>query len=121
MKFPKKKVWECLEVMKYVKIGILVTDTLPQIISEVLDIGILIPATLPQVILEVVDIGILRPATLHLVIAEDMLVEVDIGHKRPTTFLLVISEQDLMLKGEVYIGLIPATIHHITKVTVVYF
>ena len=49
-----------------------------------------------------------------------MLVEVNIDHKIPDTLPLAIGEQELMLKGEVYIGLRPATIYFITKLTVVY-
>ena len=86
-----------------------------------MDIGILRPAALPQVNAEVVYICILRPSTIPLVIAEDKLAEVDLGHKRPATIPLAIGKQELMLKGDVDIGLIPATITPITKVTVVDF
>ena len=48
-----------------------------------------------------------------------MLVEVDLGHKIPATLPLKIGEQDLMLKGELNIGLIQATIPPINKMTVV--
>ena len=48
-----------------------------------------------------------------------MLVEVNIDHKIPDTLPLAIGEQELMLKGEVYIGLRPATIPPITNVNVV--
>ena len=103
MKFPKKKILKCLWAMKDV------------------DIGILIPATLHQIITEVVDIGLFRPSTITLLIVEDiiivMLVEVDIFHKRPETTPLEIGEQELMLKGEVGIGLRPATLPLITYVT----
>ena len=48
-----------------------------------------------------------------------MLVEMDLGHKIPTTSTIEIREQEFMLKGEVDIGLITATIPPITKVNVV--
>ena len=48
------------------------------------------------------------------------MIEVDLGHKRPDTLPLEIGEQELMLKGEVDIGIRPATITPITKVKVIY-
>ena len=48
-----------------------------------------------------------------------MLIEVDLVHKGPFYLFIVIGEHGLMLKGEVDIGLIPATIPPITKVNVV--
>ena len=48
-----------------------------------------------------------------------MLVDMDIGHKIPATLSLEIGEQEFMLKGDVTIGLITATITPITKVAVV--
>ena len=89
-----------------------------------MDIGLLISSTLHLVIAEVVDIGLLMPATLPLVIAEGvivvMLVELDLGHNIPATIPITILEQELMLKGEVDIGLIPATLPLITQLNVVY-
>ena len=61
----------------------------------------------------------LRLATLPLVIAERMLVEVYLGHNRTDTLPLEIGELELMLKGEVDIGLRPTTLPPITNVTVV--
>ena len=37
------------------------------------------------------------------------MIEVDLGHRKPSTHLLKIGEQALMLKGEMDIGLRPAT------------
>ena len=103
MKFPNKKVLKCLRPSKDV------------------GIGLLRPATLHQVITEVVDRGLLRPGTLPIIIVEDMLTEIDLGYKRPTNILIAVGEQELMLKLQVDTGLIPATIPHITIVTMVYF
>ena len=75
-------------------------------------------ANTPQVITEVVDGGKVWPENIPLVIAEGMLIEVDLGHKRTPTLTFVIGEQKFMLKGEVDIGLLPATITTITKVKV---
>ena len=88
-------------------------------LSKDVDVGLLRPSTIPQVIAEVVDIGLLRPSTLPQVILEDILVEVDIGHNLLATLPFVIGEQYFMLKVEVYIGIIPATIPPIIKLTVV--
>ena len=85
-----------------------------------MSIGLKIPPTLSQVIVEVVGVGQVLPATLPLIIAEDVLIEVDICNKRTATIPLSISKQELTLKGEVDIGLIPATIPPITKVNMVY-
>ena len=49
------------------------------------------------------------------------MVDADLGNKRPSTITIEIWEQEFMLKGEVYIGLIPTTIPPITKENVVYF
>ena len=49
-----------------------------------------------------------------------MLVEVDLCHNRPAIPHLAIGEHKLMLKGEVDIGIRPATIPPITNVNVVY-
>ena len=43
-----------------------------------------------------------------------MLVEVDLGHKRPVNLPLAIVEQELMLKGEIYIGIRPDNLLPIT-------
>ena len=84
-----------------------------------MDVGLKIPATLPQVIAEVVDVGQVWPDTLNIIIADDVLIEVDIGHKRLATIPLAIMEQEFLLKGEVDIGLISATISPLTKANVV--
>ena len=63
------------------------------------------------------DVGQVLPSTNLL--AEDILIEVDLGYNIPVTTPLAIREQELMLKGEVDIGLIPSTIPPITKVTMV--
>ena len=58
--FMKKKVLKCLWLRKVLDIGLLKTDTLPQVIGDVMkvkNIGLLEPATRPQVIAEVVDVG----------------------------------------------------------------
>ena len=49
----------------------------PQVIvdvGKVMDIGLLIPDTLTQVITEVMYVGQVRPATMPLVIEEDLLI-----------------------------------------------
>ena len=69
--------------------------------------------------MEVLDVGQERPATLPLITTEDMLTDVDLCHKRPSTLSLEIRGKLLMLKGEVYIGLRPATIPPLTNVNVV--
>ena len=86
-----------------------------------MNIGILRPSTLPKVIMEVEELGILTPETLPLVITDDMLVEVDLVHKRTFNLNPSIGGQELMLKGKVDTGLIPATIPPITKFIVVDF
>ena len=48
-----------------------------------------------------------------------MLIQVDLGHKIPDTIPLEIEEQELMLNGEVDIGIQRTTINHLTKVDVV--
>ena len=121
MKVLKKKVLKCLRVGKFVDIGILIPATIPQVIVEVVnvvDIGLKIPATITQVIAKVMDVGQVLPATLPIIITEYMLIDVDIGHKRPATLPLAIGEHEFMLKGEVDIGLIPATITPIAMVNV---
>ena len=75
-------------------------------VMEYVDIGLLIPANLPFIIMEVIIVV--------------MLVEVDIGHKRPATITLAIVEQEFILKGEADIGIILATLHPITQVTMIY-
>ena len=102
MEFLRKKVLKCLRISKSV------------------GIGILRPANLPRLITEVVDIGILQTEHIPLVITEDVLVDVGLGHNRPATLPLAIGEKELMLNGEVDIGLIPSTIPPITKLNVVY-
>ena len=49
-----------------------------------------------------------------------MLVEVDLYHKKPATVPLAIREKLLMLKGDVGIGLVLATIPPISKLNMVY-
>ena len=61
IKFPNKKALKCLWVSKVIDIGLLIPDTLPQIILEVmkaLDIYLLIQSNITQVITEVVDVGL---------------------------------------------------------------
>ena len=50
---------------------------------------------------------------------EDMFIEVYLGHKRLENINLATRKLDLILKGEVYKGIIPAIIRPITKVAVV--
>ena len=52
---------------------------------------------------------------------ENILLEMDIRHNRASTLNLTIVEQELMLKGDLDIGLIPSTIPLITKVNVLNF
>ena len=83
-----------------------------------MDIGLLRSDTLPQVITEVVEvlfIGDKRTATLPQVITEI----VNVVQFWPDTITLKIGEQEVMSKVEVDIGLIPATTPPITKVNMV--
>ena len=107
MEFLRKKVLKCLPVIKDVRICLLIPSNIPLVIVEVMkdiDIGLLIPSTLPPVITEVIKVV--------------MLIEVDLGHNLPDKIPLPIVKHELMLKGELDIGLIPYTIPTITQVTV---
>ena len=64
---------------------------------------------------EDVNIVIFITATLTIAMVEC------IGLKRPSTIPLEIVEQELILKGEAYIGLRPATLPPITQVAMVDF
>ena len=100
-------------------IGILIPDNIPKVIAEVmkfLDLGLNRPAIIHQGIAEVVEVGQVLPDNFTLVIAEDMLIEADLVHKRPATITISIREHELILRGEAYIGLRPATITPITNV-----
>ena len=93
MTFMEKKVLKCLQERKFVDIGLVRPDTLPQVIVEfmkVVNLGLEISATLTQLIAEVVDVGQVLPATITLVTTEDILIDVDLGHKRPDTLPLEI-------------------------------
>ena len=91
------------------------------------------PYTLPIVIAEViiivmmveVDLGHNRPDTPTFEIVEFiilvLMVEVELVLNIPTTYPLTITEQDLVLKGEVYIGLRPVNCPRSSKEVVVYF
>ena len=68
--------------------------------------------------MEVVNVGQVLPTTLPIVTTEYRLIEVDIDHKITLTLPLTIGVQVLILKVEVDIGLRPANIPIITKVTV---
>ena len=61
-----------------------------------------------------VDEGRKRLATIYITIVEFiilvLMVDVELGLKRPATLPLVIVEQELMLTGEVDIGLNPDTL-----------
>ena len=59
------------------------------------------------------------PETIPLVISGDMFIEVYLGHKIPSNLPLEIGEQELILNGEVDIGLRPANITPINYVNVV--
>ena len=123
MKVLKKKLLMCIWKRKVVYIGLLRPANLPQVtveVAEVVDICFKRPATLLQVIAEFVDIGQVLPSTINLVIVEDMFIDVDLGHKRPDTITLLIRKHDLMLKGEVDIGLRLDNITPITKLNMVY-
>ena len=103
MKYPKKKVLECLWMIRRMNIGILISPTLTQVIAEVVEIGLLIPDK------------------ITIIFAEDMLVDVDLCNKRPANLPLGIGEHEFMLNGEVDIGLIPANIPPINKLNAVDF
>ena len=87
-----------------------------------MDLGIKITATIYLAIAEVIILVMMvdmdtchkRPDTISLAIGEFiilvLMVEVELGLNRPTTLPFTIVDKDLMLKGEVDIGLIPATI-----------
>ena len=79
IQFRKKKVLNCLRLIKYVCIGFS------------------IPATLPTVIAEVGDLVLLRLSTLPIISTEDVIVamflDVDIGYNRPSTIPLAIMEK----------------------------
>ena len=89
---------------------------------EDMDICLLRPSTLSLsiasffifVMVVEVDLGIKITATIYLEILEFiilvLMVEVELGLKRPATLPLVIVEQELMLTGEVDIGLNPDTL-----------
>ena len=68
--------------------------------------------------IEYVNIGLLIPSTLPLAIVDSFIVvvkvvkmlEVDPGLKISENLTLTIADKELMLMGEVNIGLIPATL-----------
>ena len=69
-----------------------------------------------------VDIG--HNATIPIEIVEFiilvLMVEVELGLKRPSTFTLTIVEQEVILKGDVDIGIIPAPLPCASQEVVVY-
>ena len=95
-----------------------------------MDIGLLRPDTIPLTIAEFVivvamlevDLGLKRPSTLPFAIMEFIIlvtmIDMDLGFNRPTTIPLAIVDQDLLLTGEVYIGLRTDTLTPKTQVTV---
>ena len=96
LKVMRKKVLKCLQESKFVDIDLLKPAALPQLIAEIvklLDIGILIPDTLTQVIVKFMDVVQVLKAILNIIIAEDMMIEVDLGHKIPATFTIPIGGQ----------------------------
>ena len=92
----------------------------------------MIPATIYLAIAEVIILVMMvdmdtchkRPDTISLAIGEFiilvLMVEVELGLNRPTTLPFTIVDKDLMLKGEVDIGLIPDTLPTTTQLAVVY-
>ena len=104
-----------MKVLKYLRV------------TEDVDIGLLIPATLPLTITEFItvvnmvdaDLGLKRPATIFIAIAEliilVLMVYVELGIKKPATLTLEIVDQDMMLMGDLNIGLRPETIPPITQ------
>ena len=103
MLFQMTKVLKCVRVMEDLDIGLLRSSTLPLKV-----VAFIIVVTMVEV-----DLGMKRPATLPLAIVEFIIlrkmVEVDLGLKRLSTLPLKIVEQELMLRGEVDIGLRPDT------------
>ena len=107
------KLLKCFQVMEEVDTVILIPDNLHLETMEVIvvlkllemDIGHKIPATLS---ISIVDFIILV-----------LMVEAEIGLKRPTTITISITDQELVLKGEVDICIIPATIPPIIQVNMV--
>ena len=75
-------------------------------------------------VMEEVDLGLKILANINLTIVEFIIVaikvvtmvEVDIGLKRPATIPLAIVDQELMLIGEMDLGIIPENIPPITQV-----
>ena len=71
-----------------------------------------------------VDIFLKLPENIYRAIMEFIIlllvVEVELGLKRPATITIAIVEQELMIPGEVYIGLRPTTINPTTQVAMVY-
>ena len=65
------------------------------------------------------DVSQVLPETIPLVISEDIFIEVYLDHKIPYNLPLEIGEQELILNGEVDIGLSPANIPPINNVNVV--
>ena len=113
MLFMIMKVFKCLQVIEYMDISLLRPDTLSLEISYFIIVVTVIK----------VDLGLKIPANHPLVIVEFIIAvvmgEVYIGLKRPATLPPVIVEQELMLIGDVDIGLRTVTLPPITKVDVV--
>ena len=85
------KLLQCLKIMEYMDIGILLTEIFLIAIAE-----FIMKLTMVEV-----DLGIKRPATIYLTTVEFIIllltVEVEIGIKRPATLPLEIMNQELML------------------------
>ena len=111
--FMMVKVLKYMRVMEDVAIGILRPVTIPIITSEFITVVTMVD----------VDVCLNIPATLSLVIVEFIIlvfmVKVELGIKRPANFPLAIADKELMLTGEVDIGLVPATLPPMTHVDVV--
>ena len=110
--FMMMKIMQCLQIMKYVDIGLLIKSTLLLAIAD-----FIIVLTLLEV-----DISINRPATISPSIMKLVLtVEVELSLTRPATIPLKIMDQEFMLTGEVDTGRRTATLPPITQVALVDF
>ena len=109
MLFLIMKVLKCLWVMEDVDIGLLGPATVYLVNAEFIIVVMMVE----------VYLRINRTATLSIELVEFIVllltIEVKLGLNRPANIPPKIMEQELMLTGEVYIGLRPATISPITQ------
>ena len=113
MVFLITKILKCLQVVEDVEIGLSRADIIPLAIADFIIVMIMV----------YIYLGLKKPDTITLAIVEFIIlvltVELELGLNIPATLPLVIMEQELMLTGEVDIGLIPATLPPITQFALV--